>query len=234
MRTSRGAVVATSIASLFVFVSCYQPELLPAPSHTRIHTDCGYRYQDPFGYTAQQITAPDDLPPTIRSALTSHLIARLGESFYGTLQLSGGEIIDLDELARLNPQLVSHDREVPSYILHFHLLRFDPEAEYPFCAQIELNDRGNAIKEITLPRVAHDRSKADIVSRQIALERARDEGLETDNAWVELGYDSSIDSMVWLISKTTGSDRSHFWGVTLHLDAHTGRFLRWSDYSGYV
>ena len=60
-----------------------------------------------------------DIPESIRLELIAHLQKRLGESFYRRLEFAGGQVVDIDDLRRIDPSSMNYRWEVPAYDLHF-------------------------------------------------------------------------------------------------------------------
>ncbi len=183
------------------------------------------------GYIPQRPSSLTAVPTHVRNILIAHLKSRLGDDFYRRLQFEGGEIIDTDEWHRVQPQTKTYPWSPPTYNLHFRLPLADKGVE-SFCAQIELDATGKILTDLTLPRVSADPSKAGIVSRAAAEIEAKRVGVPVESAFVELGYSPDLDAMVWVFYHASKSEGARFWGNTCYINAHTGRFIRWSYYEG--
>ena len=181
--------------------------------------DC--QHHSPVRHQPRELRSLDALSGPIRDKLVSHLKARLGDTFYDRLQFRRGLEFDRSEVG-------SGDGEakVPAY--HFEFVLSLPEAGVKeYCAETDLSPHGKVTKEIDLPEVARDPQKATIVPLPDALLVATREGVSSEKALVELGYDASRGCIVWLISYSEKKESGETILLSLSINAHTGQKIIW-------
>lgn len=229
--------LTASIVAFVLLLSSYQ-------SHAQKRAvEAGYRgsrysFRD---YHPKTIGKLGELPPTVLAELVSHLKSRLGERFYGALEFSWGEMIDLDELYRVEPYWKRE--EVGSYDLTFYFSD-QKKGLKAFYSKIVLDARGHAIEEINLPDLANYPEKANLISVAQAMKIAADNGFVGSSKWPDFEYNEENESFAWVIHdgqevKQKGvcpsSDDVFMIGHgpyrRIFIEAHTGRVLKTDCYS---
>lgn len=146
-----------------------------------------------------------DIPDSIRLGLVAHLQERLGESFYRRLEFAGGQVVNIDELHRVNPSSSNYRWEVPAYDLHFtfHMHEIGLES---YTAQIQLRKDGTVLREVDLPNYADDPAKLNFTKLASALQTAKKNGFDPNNISAQIAYDSKADALVWRLSEVSHDD----------------------------
>src|SRR5688572_6110525 len=66
-------------------------------------------------YKAKEVKSLDDLPDAIRAKLIAHMLNRLGPEYFSRLNVEAGQIVDFDELHRVNPRAKNYRWQVFAY-----------------------------------------------------------------------------------------------------------------------
>jgi hypothetical protein len=174
-----------------------------------------------FGeYKPAKAKSLDDIPEPARSRIVEHLKKRLGEKFYSILKLSGGQIVDLDELRRKEPNSKNYQWEAPAYLLHFEFRM--PEKGIAFYqATIECRRDGSVIKEIDLPEIAKHPERGTFVSLKEALKAAK--GFDLEKSSVEMDYREKEGKCVYRVTQLVRETGPRLFFKSVDIDAHTGR-----------
>jgi len=188
---------------------------------------CGYKSYG--AYEPEEPRSLDSLPKRIQARLVSHLTARLGTIVFARLQMTGGQIVDLHRLYKVEPKAREYEWVIPTYLLHFEI-DFGQDPDEHFCAEISLDADGTVIEDISLPRTADNPQKIAIISKVQALEAAATHDVPVDRASVQLAYAPAFDTLEWLVSFPTGPMLSVSHGSVLHLNAADPAKYRWSEY----
>ncbi len=186
--------------------------------------DAGDAY---FGdYEPRKAKSLEDVPEPVRTRLVTHLKERLGEQFYSTLHLSGGQIVDFAEFHRLDPDWRDYKWEVFAYRLHFRFSLPEKGIEY-YTASIRLRGDGSIIEEIDLPNIAEHPERAHFVSLSTALQTATAAGFDISRLFnFEIQYRPKDDRCVYTFEQLTRQEPPMLYYKCLDVDAHTGKQLR--------
>ncbi len=191
---------------------------------THVQKDARIRF---FGdYKPRETKSLEDVPEPARTRLVTHLKQRLGERFYSTLHLSGGQIVDFAEFHRIDPTWKEFKREVFAYNLHFRFRLPAKGIEY-YTASIRLRTDGSVIEEIDLPNIVKHPERADFVSLSTAIQTATAAGFDIprlDNVQIE--YRPKDDRCVYTFEQLTHHEGIKLSYKCLDVDAHTGKKLR--------
>lgn len=192
------------------------------PKH--VQKDAGYTYFGP--YKPREAKSLADVPEPARTRLVAHLKQRLGERFYSTLHLSGGQIVDFAEFHRRDPDWKDYKWEVFAYNLHFRFRLPEKGIEY-YTASIRLRSDGSVIEEIELPNIAKHPERADFVSLSTAIETATGAGFDIPRlSNVRIEYRAKDDRCVYTFEQLTRQEGVMLYYKCLDIDAHTGKKLR--------
>jgi hypothetical protein len=199
-----------------------------ASEQDTIHS-CGYiDYGD---YEPKEPRSLQSLPKAIRTRVISHLTARLGPDIYSRLHFTGGQIVDIPRLYKVEPEAREYDWVIPTYLLHFEI-EFGADPAERYCAGISLDANGEVIDDIALPKTADAPAKIAVVSKAKALEIAATHDVPVDRASAELAYAPAFDCLEWLVSFKVEEHLSTFRGQVLHLNAADPSKFRWSGFVG--
>jgi hypothetical protein len=177
---------------------------------------CGYT--DYGDYEPKEPRSLLSLPKAIRTRVISHLTARLGPDVYSRLHFTGGQVVDIERLYRVEPDAREYEWVIPTYLLHFEI-EFGADPTERYCAEISLDANGGVIDDIALPRTADDPAKIAVVSKAKALEVAATHDVPVERASFELAYAPAFDCLEWLVSFKVEEHLSSFRGQVLHLNA---------------
>jgi len=165
-----------------------------------------------------------DIPVNIRSQLIQHLVKRLGAEFYSSLSFNGGQIVNIGELYKMEPNVKDHKWEVHSYDLHFELSK--PEIGIQsYIAQITLRQDGSIINEINLPDFSKNPEKLKFYSLSDAYNKSKKSGFDTEHVNVSLTYDTKTDSLVWKFEQETDDDGLSIYYKNIEISTHTGEII---------
>ncbi len=181
-------------------------------------------YFDLGDYIPRKASSLDDVPEPVRTRLVNHLKQRLGERFYSTLHLAGGQIVDFDEFHRREVIWRDYKWEVFAYNLLFQFRLPEKGIEY-YTAGIRLRSDGSVIEEIDLPDIAKHPEHGDFVPLSTAKQAAAAAGFDLSRCQIEIDYRRKDDRCVYFFRQLTRHE-----GVLLHfncleVDAHTGKNL---------
>jgi hypothetical protein len=169
------------------------------------------------GYEPDEIQSMVDLPTGIRAAVHENLEQRLGTEFLEQLEFSGGEIVDFEELYRINPGARDYRWIVPKYRLFFSFRARDLGIK-EYRAEVELDENGAVISDIDLPRIAENPSKGTFVPFRIARKAATDRRFHATKVQIE--YMEKFDAIVWRFERWDGAAHRY-----LAVSAHTAEVL---------
>jgi len=183
-----------------------------------------------FGnYSPKEPTTLEELPIEIRSKLNAYLIDRLGKNYLARLQFVGGQVVDFEELYRINPGAKEYKWKIFAYRLGYRI-SVPEKGIASYIGYVELDREGNVQREIEFPAVRRFPPKGDFVTLGTARERAIRAGMSPERA--EMLYSPQDGSLVFRLTQTTS--RSSGGGIIryIDIDAHTGALLR--DFKGPV
>jgi len=192
-------------------------------------SDCGYVY---YGdYEPKEPRSLRGFPKGIRFKVVTHLRARLGDAVFARLRYTGGQVVDIDRLHKVNPDSMEYEWVVPTYLLHFTIeLGSDPAERY--CAEITLAADGTVLDDIALPKTADDPGRLAIVPKAKAVAVAATHDIPVERAWTQLAYAPAFDCLEWLVGYKVDEHLSSFREHVLHLDAVDPSKYRWSEQVG--
>jgi hypothetical protein len=176
-----------------------------------------------FGdYKPTEPKSLDEIPDQIRRKLQAHLIERLGEKYFARLAFAYGQVVDDDELKRVDPG-ANYQWKVFAYSLAFRISAPEKGITAHF-ARIELDKNGDVIQDIELPPVRRLPLKQDFIPLSQAYATASQHKFDRNKLRPEIAYDRDIESIVYHLSEVIGlqpqTDR------IIEIDAHSGRILR--------
>ena len=182
-------------------------------------------------YKPKQIKSLDELPPDIKSKIENHLQARFGNNYYSKLNFLIAEIIDVDELFRVEPKFKSYQWKMHTYEFVFKYSDMKKGLSKYF-ARIRLDLNGDVMHEIDLPEVKKYPQKADLISVDKAIEIAKSKGFKPKKMQITILYDEDVDSLAWNISTFANEDRFTITRKVIKIDAHNGEILKEGTESG--
>jgi hypothetical protein len=205
-----------------VVISIYPDKESTKRNSSLVYSDCS---SIGFGdYEPRTPQSLNDLPDSIREKLVKHLVDRLGEHFFSKLKLSGGQIINLDRLYKVNFNAKNYKWTPYSYYL---CLSFQDTAKGIglYTAKIVLDKNGDVVKEIELPDIVVHPEKANLISINSAKLIAKSNSFSSAVGDIKFQYDNDSESLVWCFEIITKNNGLSFSTETLMIDAHTGKVL---------
>lgn len=182
-----------------------------------------------FGkYKPREPISLNELPKAVRQRLEAHLTERLGAEFYSKLKLSGGQIVDFDELYRVEPDARNYKWTVFAYGLSF-MFSEPKQGLKAYHARILLDAAGNVLEEIDLPEIAKHPEKATLISLAAARKLAAKNGFPLDKTRVEIYYDRELGSLIWELEYKLKGNMYVWVDRSIRIDAHTGRVIGQGD-----
>ena len=183
----------------------------------------GQQHSIGFGtYTTGPIKTLDDLPDEIKAKLEAHLIKRLGQDYFRRLSVSGGQIVDLEELYRINPRAKNYQWKVFSYRIGFRISA--PEKGIrQFNGYIELDRNGDLLKDIEFPAVTKAPWKGNFVSFESALKTAEKFGMIAISSQIK--YSSRKDVLMFVMQERIPRDTVSGNIRVISINAHTGELI---------
>lgn len=142
---------------------------------------------------------------------------RLGTEFFHKIQFSYGRIVNHEDLKRASPDS-NFQWKVFTYEMVF-VFSMPSVGVKRYEATIWLDEKGDVIREIDLPYIAHDGLKARIISVKEAIRSGKNQKFRAD--WVELAYSEKDDAIVWRLRKNDNDGTSYL----MDISAHTGQVL---------
>ncbi|HBA72624.1 MAG: hypothetical protein A2X82_13920 [Geobacteraceae bacterium GWC2_55_20] len=174
----------------------------------------------------------NELPKNIRDCVTKHLKNRLGETFYNSMTFAGGQVVDIKQVYRKNPNAKNFRWEIHTYDLHFEFKR--PEVGVAsYTAQILLRSDGSIIKEINLPQFSNSPEKLRIIPLTKAEKTAITNGLrinyrknKVNDDSPGIDYDEKQDILIWKFSQIIADDGLRIKFLNFDVSAHDGSLIR--------
>jgi len=184
----------------------------------------GFSYLSP--YKPRHIQSLDEISKPIRDRVSEHLQSRLGSQFFSRLRFTEGEVVDLEELYRVNPNAENYQWEVAAYALHFEFSI--PEVGIDsYTAHIELQEDGSVLEEIDLPAFATHPEKLRILPLVDAWKLISDEAFDPKVFLREIAYDRENDILVWRFRHVVEDDGLRLKIENIEVGAHNGEIRRY-------
>jgi hypothetical protein len=173
-------------------------------------------------YRAEELRSFGDLPADVQAKLTTHLTERFGENYFRRLSVSDGQIVDHEEMHRIDPGTKNYQWTVFAYRVGFRISA--PEKGIKeYNGYIELNRDGSILREIEFPNVAIVPWKAEFVSFASAMHTAESLGATVAQARVQ--YCREEDAIVFVLQEAfrPGLVSENVRSITIN--AHSGAVL---------
>lgn len=186
-----------------------------------------------FGqYEPKEPRSLEELPEGIRKKVIQHLLDKTGPAFYSRLYLSGGMLVNLSRLNKIEHYKGKyHWRPYPWYLC----FSFSDTALGigRYSGELVLDEEGNVMEDIDLPCIRDSIYKENIISMKEAKELARCLGYFTDSTYTDFAYDSDHDCFTWQFA-TYNKDRKEwtYHNKELVLNAHNGNVIAVSEQRG--
>ncbi|MCB9854048.1 MAG: hypothetical protein H6818_00055 [Phycisphaerales bacterium] len=166
-----------------------------------------------------------DIPKAVREKVERHLRERLGDAFYDRLKFTGGQMVDFDELRRVDPDSKNIKWTIHAYDLHYRFAMPD-KGIVGYTAQIKLNADGSVLHEIDLPNFVQHPEKLKFLSIDDARRVAIAQGYDLTDARPSIDYDADCDCVYWHFERQIEDDGIGGKDDDIEINAHTGAVLR--------
>lgn len=220
------------VASALLALSCSAPAVAQ-----RCKVDSGFRgAYFRVGHEQRELVklfrSLDYLPKDVRNRLNEYLREKLGDRFAHKLKFEEGEWLDLNNLREQFPSVYAENVRLGSYDLLFSFS--DPDRGLKaFFTKMALNDDGSVSREISLPDIASNPAKAEIIPCKDAYSIAARNGFPRAFSSASFEYSEEKKVFIWIItdSRETEPDdplMPRFKGTYKHIeiDANTGAVVR--------
>jgi len=160
--------------------------------------DSGYRGSSYWfrEYKEKYINKLSEIPQPALSKIVGHLKERLGEQFYKKLKFDGGDVIDLNELHRVEPYW--KDQVVGTYVLLFY---FSDKRKglKAFYSKAIFDAEGKVVEEINYPVISNAPQKAKFIPVTDAMKIAYKNDFIGKHITPYFEYLPEFDSFAWEI-----------------------------------
>jgi hypothetical protein len=168
-------------------------------------------------YQPQNVVALTGFPLSIQTQVSTYLLDRLGHDLYGEARFTRGEIVNFDDLRRVDPK-ASYQWKVFTYRL-VYTFSFPEVGISEYQAEIWLDGNGAVLRDLDFPNVGHHPDKRKLISSGEARRVGRMRGFRATAT--ALDYRVQEGSIVWRLERRDGDGTSHY----LEVSAHTGEAL---------
>jgi hypothetical protein len=181
-----------------------------------------------FGYTPREPTSLKDLPEFIQNKTIEYLKKRVGELELEKFELIGGQIIDLKEFKKRIPK----SNQKTAYYLCFSYRNIDAGISN-YTSKIELDEKGNIIKNIDFPIVKENSIQEKIVPLKSIIEKAIKRNFyKKKKTQFKMSFYSKSNILVWkLINETYNNDNTYLKEELIY-NAHNGKFIKLKSNKG--
>ena len=181
-----------------------------------------------FGYTPREPTSLKDLPELIQDKTIKYLKERVGKSGFENFELIGGQIIDLKEFKKRKPK----SNQKTAYYLCFSYRNIDAGISN-YTSKIELDSKGNIIKNIDFPIVKENSIQENIIPLKLIIEKAIKRNFyRKGKTEFKMSYFSKNNILVWkLINEKYNSDNTYLKEELIY-NAHNGKFIKLKSSKG--
>ncbi|MGI4885667.1 MAG: hypothetical protein ACRYFR_11975 [Janthinobacterium lividum] len=185
--------------------------------------DCG---TPSFGLYAPHVSSSlTELPDFIQKKLATYLIDRLGNAYYSRTQFSGGRVVDINRLHKVEPNSLNYQWTVHNYYLCFSIAD-------TLGGSMAMDSTGRVTVGLGFPAIGHDASKAEVITKKEAIKIAKSsKGYKRRKTTVAFDYDNENDCFEWTFRNCKYKGINVSCSI-LHIAAHTGQVLRTSKTAG--
>jgi hypothetical protein len=181
-----------------------------------------------FGYTPREPNSLKDLPEFIQNKTIEYLKERVGELEFKKFELIGGQIIDLKEFKKRIPK----SNQKTAYYLCFSYRNIDSGISN-YTSKIELDEKGNVIKNIDFPIVKENSIQGKIIPLKSIIEKAVKRNFyKKKKTQFKMSFYSKSNILVWkLINETYNNDNTYLQKELIY-NAHNGKFIKLKSNKG--
>jgi hypothetical protein len=177
-----------------------------------------------FNYFPKELYSIVELPKSIQLKVKSQLIGRVGKSFFKTIKLNGGQIINLERFYLQNPDAKTNGYVPHSYSLCFMIIDSNTGASF-YSFNLTLDEHGDLTSKINLPDIGHNAKKTNIIPISYAILIAKRNMFYDKQTKYELKYDEQIESLIWEFEQTRYENDERIISNKLIIEAHSGKVV---------
>lgn len=195
-------------------------------SEELLKTICGtYTF---FGYNPREPTSLKDLPVFIKNKTVKYLKDRVGKLEFEKFELIGGQIIDLKEFKKRIPK----SNQKTAYYLCFSYRNINAGVSN-YTSKIELDEKGNVIKNIDFPIVKENSIQEELVPLKSLIKKAlKKKFYKKNKTQIKMSFYSKSNILVWkLINRTYNNDNTYLHEELIY-NAHDGKFIKLKSSQG--
>lgn len=187
-----------------------------------------YGYISFLNYYPRKPRSLIEIPKKIADSVTKYLKNRVGELFYNDFKLIDGQIVDLDELNKMNNYF---SNSKTSYYLFFSYRNIKAGIKM-YVSNIELDKNGVILKDIEFPKV----EKKSIQENIISLSKMKDIVIESgfykeSKTKIELNFILKKNILVWNFINEYYIGNGEFMGEKKIYNAHNGEYIETVKYT---
>ena len=223
-----------AVATLWLEVGCATPSANLGSLYTPVKARQAVGpLPDPpvpyYPYQPRKIVSLGELPAGIQAKAKTELTARVGEEFLRRLHFAGGEIVDLDELHRVNPASRRFSPAVPTYLLRFDFS--SPEVGIRrYTVSLVMRRDGSLLRGIDVPAVGTEPAKLGLKPLpEVSAEMARRGLIDPATTTATVTYDRARDALVWHFEQTLPGSGPEVKTRVVDVDARSGNIVRPSE-----
>ena len=186
------------------------------------------QFYDHRPYISKQVRSLAELPIMIVKKVQNYLKSRVGEKFYRKIYFKAGQIMDTTKYDKYFKNFKIASRY--SYNLCFATSNIK-KGIGEYTATIELNDFGNVINDINLPKENKD------IIRLVSLKKIKKKAIVEKfyvegQTKIEMNYDSSKNILVWKFINDDYKSNGIYFEKELTFNAHNGKRLELKTSTG--
>lgn len=218
-------IVTTRVAIAALVALCSAQANAAQAEHIPTNAACGDIWYS-VDYEPSSIESLDELPPEVRGRLSAYLDDYLGPDYVSKLKLTGGQLLDREELLAKVPESVDFKWKAPKYNLFLVL----PVAgsSRGLCGSVELDDDGTVMSPIGFPKLREHPERGKIASSREATRVAERNGVPVGKANRDLVYFPDSDTIEYDFAFVSVDDGVNLEYTHLHVLAHDVSQIHWS------
>lgn len=183
-----------------------------------------------LGYTPREPTSLKDLPEFIQNKTIEYLKERVGKLELENFELIGGQIIDLKEFKKRNPK----SNQKTAYYLCFSYRNIDAGISN-YTSKIELDSKGNIIKDIGFPVIKENSIQENIVPLKLIIGKGIKRNFyKKGKTQFKMNYFSKNNILVWKLINETYNSNYTYLKEELIYNAHSGKFIKLKSNKGQL
>lgn len=170
----------------------------------------------------------DDLPNEIATKVTDYLTSRVGINNFKKFRLIGGQIVNIDEYKKRNPE---YNPKTAYYLCYSY--RNLASGISMYASNIELDEKGNILKDIGFPIIKPNTIQENIIPLKTIINKAITmKFYEKKKTEITMSYYVKSNILVWKLINESYNDDYTFLHEELIFNAHNGVFIKKKSHRG--